>query len=129
MQGRNSRKSRQEIKAQCFAWIIFEFQKLQKAKEQAAQTGPFFNKIYSTIASIVATSNGINHPYLQKRTGSKNAYIVITSNRGLAGGYNRNICKQVITNEESDADDLIISIGKRGRDILKKKGFSIINEY
>lgn len=103
--------------------------KLQKAKEQAAQTRPFFNKIYSTIASIVATSNGINHPFLQKRQGSKNAYIVITSNRGLAGGYNSNICKQVITNEESDADDLIISIGKRGRDILKKKGFKIISEY
>lgn len=103
--------------------------KLQKAKISAEETRPFFNKIYTTISSIIKNSPNIDHPFLIEREGNNNVYIVITSNRGLAGGYNNNVCRQILEKEKEPEDISIIAIGKKGRDILKKKGYNILSEY
>ena len=67
--------------------------KLQKAKGRAEQTNPYFNYMYQTVSSMLAKSGNINHPYLKSGESTKKAVVVITSNRGLAGGYNSNIVK------------------------------------
>lgn len=69
--------------------------KLQKAKSRAEQTNPYSNYMYQTVTSMLARSGGIDHPYLKKGTSTKKAIVVITSNRGLAGGYNSNLIKLV----------------------------------
>ena len=69
--------------------------KLQKAKNRAEQTNPYFQYMYRTVTSMLAKSGTINHPYLKKGESDKKAVVVITSNRGLAGGYNSNIVKLV----------------------------------
>ena len=69
--------------------------KLQKARNRAEQTNPYFNYMYRTVASMLAKSGGINHPYLNRGESAKKAVVVITSNRGLAGGYNSNVVKLV----------------------------------
>ena len=71
--------------------------KLQKAKTRAEKTDPYFNYMYKTVSSMLAKSGNINHPYLKAGDTEKKAVVVITSNRGLAGGYNSNIVK-LITN-------------------------------
>jgi F-type H+-transporting ATPase subunit gamma len=103
--------------------------KLQTAKHLAAESRPFFNQVYTTIASILESTNTINHPFLEKREGDRNAYIVITSNRGLAGGYNSNVCKKVIANEGNTENAYTIAIGRKGRDILKKMGVGLLAEF
>ena len=103
--------------------------KLQRAKTSAEEARPFFNKIYTTISSIIKDSPNIDHPLLTERDDNKHAYIVITSNRGLAGGYNNNVCKLVLNNEKNPDDVSIITIGKRGRDVLKRRGFQILSEH
>ena len=67
--------------------------KLQKAKTKAEESKPYFDTMYQTVKSILGMSENIRHPYLDGGTGSKKGVIVITSNRGLAGGYNSNITK------------------------------------
>ena len=69
--------------------------KLQKAKGRAEQTNPYFNYMYQTVSSMLAKSGNINHPYLKSGESTKKAVVVITSNRGLAGGYNSNIVKLI----------------------------------
>ena len=69
--------------------------KLQKAKNRAEQTNPYFNYMYQTVTSMLAKSGTIDHPYLKKGASEKKAVVVITSNRGLAGGYNSNVVKLV----------------------------------
>lgn len=102
--------------------------KLQKAKGLAEETRPYFKKMHATISSILKSSRGIKHPLLTQRGENKRAYIVITSNRGLAGGYNGNVCKLVL-NEEDSKQASIIAIGRKGADILKKKGYTLQAEY
>ena len=74
--------------------------KLQKAKNRAEQTNPYFQYMYRTVTSMLAKSGTINHPYLKKGESDKKAVVVITSNRGLAGGYNPNIVKLVNGSED-----------------------------
>ncbi|MCI8326217.1 MAG: ATP synthase F1 subunit gamma [Lachnospiraceae bacterium] len=103
--------------------------KLQKAKIHAEQANPFFNYMYRTVTSMLAKSGNMNHPYLKKNDSEKKAIVVITSNRGLAGGYNSNIVK-LITGGDLKKEDLeLYTIGNKGREALERRGYEIKNSY
>lgn len=100
--------------------------KLQKARNRAEQTNPYFNYMYQTVTSMLAKSGSIDHPYLNKGESTKKAVVVITSNRGLAGGYNSNVVKLVTGSGEFVKEDLeIYAIGNKGREALERKGYTI----
>lgn len=99
--------------------------KLQKAKTRAEQTNPYFNYMYQTVSSMLAKSGNINHPYLKSGDSTKKAVVVITSNRGLAGGYNSNVVK-LITESDLPKEDLeIYAIGNKGQEALDRRGYTI----
>ncbi len=99
--------------------------KLQKAKNRAEQTDPYFNYMYKTVSSMLARSGNINHPYLTAGDSKKKAVVVITSNRGLAGGYNSNIVK-LITGGDFNKEDLdIYAVGGKGAEALERRGYHI----
>lgn len=103
--------------------------KLQKAKGKAESTKPYFDLMYETVSNMLAKSGNINHRYLKAGASSKKAIIMITGNRGLAGGYNTNITK-LITNGEIPKEDVVAyTIGSKGRDILARKGYPIVKDY
>ena len=99
--------------------------KLQKAKTRAEQTDPYFNYMYKTVKSMLARSGNIDHPYLTAGESTKKAVVVITSNRGLAGGYNSNIIK-LITGTDWNVDDVeIYAVGGKGAEGLERRGYHI----
>lgn len=102
--------------------------KLQKARAKAEQTKPYFTLMYDTISSILEQSDTINHKYLDIKTEGKKAIISITSNRGLAGGYNNNIIKLISSHFEPE-DSVIYAIGKKGKDGLERRGYPIEADY
>ena len=103
--------------------------KLQKAKVRAESTRPYSDLMYETVQSILAKSGHISHKYLSAAASQKKAVIVITSNRGLAGGYNTNITK-LITDGGFDSDETVIyAVGKKGRELLEIKGYEIKADY
>ena len=102
--------------------------KLQKSKGKAEASKPYFNLMYDTISSILRKSENLNHKYLKPGVSEKKAVIAITSNRGLAGGYNNNIVK-LINGELPSGDTLVYAIGRKGRDGLLRKGFEIKADY
>ncbi len=102
--------------------------KLQKAKSRAEETNPYFNYMYKTVSSMLARSGGINHPYLMGSDSKKKAVILITSNRGLAGGYNSNMVKLVTGSDLPKEDTLIYSIGHKGTEALERRGYQIMKD-
>ena len=99
--------------------------KLQKAKTHAEQTQPYFNHMYQAMSSMLAKSSNINHPYLTPGESDRKAVIVITSNRGLAGGYNSNIVK-LVTSGDLDRTKLdIYAVGGKGAETLARRGYDI----
>ncbi|MDO4764781.1 MAG: ATP synthase F1 subunit gamma [Eubacteriales bacterium] len=105
--------------------------KLQKAKQSVLEARPYFNQIHKTISSILSISEGINHPYLEKRDGKKVLYVLISSNRGLAGGYNGNVVKLVLKHikENANEETMVISAGKKAQDSMRKEGFELLGNY
>ena len=99
--------------------------KLQKARTRAEKTNPYTEQMYKTVSSMMRKSGNINHPYLTAGESTRKAVIVITSNRGLAGGYNSNIVK-LITNGDFNKEDLdIYALGSKGYDALNRRGYNI----
>lgn len=103
--------------------------KLQKAKSRAENSLPYFNHMYQTVSSMLRKSSTLSHPYLNPGNSSKKAIIVITSNRGLAGGYNSNIIKLVTGSGIAKEDAVIYAIGRKGRDALARRGYEIKADY
>ena len=104
--------------------------KLQKAKVGAEVSKPYFDTMYETVADMIAKSAQMSHPFLQKSQSEKKAVITITSNRGLAGGYNSNIVKLVSKDERFNKDDTVIyAVGTKGRDSLSRQGYDIAGDY
>lgn len=103
--------------------------KLQKAKGKAESTKPYSDLMYETVCNILAKSGNVNHRFLKAGASGKKAVIVITSNRGLAGGYNSNITKLVTGSDIPREDVLVYAVGSKGREFLERRGYTIAADY
>lgn len=103
--------------------------KLQKARAKAEQARPYFEHMYDTVSSMLALSSNTNHPYLKAGDSKKKAVITVTSNRGLAGGYNSNIIKLVTKGAFKKEDLKIYTVGTKGKDYLERRGYEITGDY
>lgn len=100
--------------------------KLQRARAGAERSKSYFKCMYETVNSILSRVGHVEHKYLVPGKTGKKAVILISSNRGLAGGYNSNVAKLVTRNEEWKKEELLIyAIGNKGRDILARAGYEI----
>jgi F-type H+-transporting ATPase subunit gamma len=69
--------------------------RFKKAMERASQASEYVRKIAELVADLSATAANVSHPLLQKREKISNSLLlVITSNRGLCGGYNAGIVRE-----------------------------------
>lgn len=103
--------------------------KLQRAKGRAEKSKTYFNCMYDTVVSMLSKAGDINHPFLKPNDSKRKAVIVITGNRGLAGGYNSNIVKLVRENDWNKEDVIIYPIGSKGRDTFARLGYEIGEDY
>lgn len=94
--------------------------KLQRAKQNAEKSGEYFKSMYATVNSILKRTGTLQHKYLMPGASGKKAVIVITSNRGLAGGYNSNVVKLITRGELSEEELAIYAIGKKGKEALQR---------
>lgn len=102
--------------------------KLQRSKTHAEQSRSYFNCMYDTVTSMLARTSNLDHPYLKPGDSDKKAVIMITSNRGLAGGYNSNVVKLITKGELKKEDLIVYAIGKKGRDTLARYGYDVDGE-
>ncbi|SFR62870.1 ATP synthase F1 subunit gamma [Anaeromicropila populeti] len=103
--------------------------RFQKAKTKAEEAKPYFDHMYEAVTSMLAKSEKLTHPYLQAGTSEKKAFIVITSNRGLAGGYNSNITKLITKGGYKKEDAVIYAVGRKGKETLDRMGYKIAKDY
>lgn len=103
--------------------------KLKKARSRLDKSKVYFHTVSSSINDVLAETRGMNHPFLKQRDIKKSLYILITSDKGLAGGYNSGVCKEIEAAIENKDTTEIIAIGNKGRDYLKRRGYNVIEAY
>ncbi|PCK19704.1 F0F1 ATP synthase subunit gamma [Bacillus pumilus] len=105
--------------------------KLNRAENNAKSFVPYMEKIQEVVAAIAAGTSA-KHPMLLSRPVKKTGYLIITSDRGLAGPFNSSILRaayQTIQSRHQSVDEYtVIVIGKIGRDFFKKRGIPVISE-
>lgn len=103
--------------------------KLQKIRGVQEANKPYFKAVYETMCSIMAASEDCvrNSPLLNDdiQADGKAAYLLITGDRGLAGGYNANICRLLQAHIEDKEKSLIVTVGKRGREYFARRGYQL----
>lgn len=100
--------------------------KLKKAQDAITAMRPYANNLTKLIQNLSRNSEGdTQNPYTQVRTKQKTLIVSLTSNRGLCGAFNSNIIKktrQLIDHDFSEQDVSLITIGKKGSEVLEKTG-------
>ncbi|WP_144527452.1 F0F1 ATP synthase subunit gamma [Peribacillus simplex] len=103
--------------------------KMNRAEANAKAYVPYMEKIQEVVSSIANGSTGASHPMLVSRPVKKTGYLVITSDRGLAGAYNssilRHVHKTILERHESNDEFVIIAIGRVGRDFFVSRNMHV----
>ena len=99
--------------------------KLKKAQDAITQMRPYAEKLTELLQSLSATLDSeVGGVYSEQREVSKVLLVVITSNRGLCGGFNSSVIKGAtkhIKDTYSGKQVDLLTIGKKGNDLLSKK--------
>lgn len=102
--------------------------KLRKAQEKVAASKAYDEKIREVVQRVLSNTADYSNPILTGSPEGKPAYIVITADRGLAGGYNANVIRTAIKDIDQD-NSYVIAVGRKGRDSLKRRGYNIVAEF
>jgi F-type H+-transporting ATPase subunit gamma len=125
-------KSTQNMKQITRAMEMVAAANLRKAQRAAEAARPYSDKLKEVVGSIAAGSKGVQHPMLQNREVKKTGYLVITSDKGLAGGYNANVLRKVMAEirekHKSPAEYAVFVIGRKGSNFFRKRNVPIIQE-
>jgi len=102
--------------------------KLKRAQDAITQMRPFAKKFNEILLNVSGSVEGSDHPLMKKNNGKKVLLIALSSNRGLCGGFNSNVIKEVkrVIQQNPDKEYSILPIGKKVFDAFKKS--TLIND-
>ena len=93
--------------------------KLSKAQQAIQGARPYANELDSTIKTVSALIDNYDHPYFKVTDNNHSVMLVISSDKGLCGGYNSQLAKKVKTFvQESDEDIKLVFIGKKVKELV-----------
>ena len=103
--------------------------KLRRAEKNTKQFEPYMEKMQDAITAIAGASKNSSHPMLRPRHIQRSGYLVITSDKGLAGAYSSNVLKRLVNDikeKHTSSDEYsIIVLGQSGVDFLKNRGYEV----
>ena len=96
--------------------------KFKRAQDAIIQMRPFAKKFNEILLNVSSSAGETDHPMMQKNNGKKVLLIAISSNRGLCGGFNNNVVKEIkkTIKQNSENQYSILTIGKKAYDAFKK---------
>src|ERR1700740_61178 len=105
--------------------------RLRRAQEAALAARPYAQELARVLRSTMARIQEPQHPLLERREEKNVLAIVLTGERGLAGAFNTNILKKANEFFRANREKKVVTItvGKKGRDALKKAGFTFAGDW
>jgi F-type H+-transporting ATPase subunit gamma len=95
--------------------------KLKRAQDSTLAARPYAEKIDEVLADLAAVLSGEEHPLLERHGEGKRLFVLITTDRGLAGPLNTNTIRfaaQEITGHSGDL--AVVTVGRKGRDAMRR---------
>ena len=122
-----SKKSTQKITR---AMKLVSAARLRGAQDAILAARPYANALVEVIGQVAERAGAEAHPLLEKREAKRITLVPITSDRGLAGGFNANIFRAVarFMTDHADAELTLDIVGKKGRDYFRRRKVTIKHE-
>lgn len=103
--------------------------KMRRAQERVQAARPYSDEITNVMSALMQREPEYKHPYLEKREVRKRVIILITADRGLAGALNGNNVRVAVREVRgADVPASIVTIGRKGRDVIRRLRFDLIGD-
>jgi F-type H+-transporting ATPase subunit gamma len=104
--------------------------RLKKATDRVLEARPYSEKMRDLMSSLAAAGELPTHPLMEKREVKKAALILVTSDRGLAGGYNTNLIRRAQEFlKEATTPFTLFTVGKKGNLFFSKRGYDVSRNF
>jgi F-type H+-transporting ATPase subunit gamma len=106
--------------------------KLRRAQDAIISARPYARALDQMIADLVARSEGLSHPLLSSRPVRRVEILALTSDRGLAGGFNANVIRRVtrfIYENERTASIRLTTVGRKGVEAFRRRHLDIRKDH
>jgi len=128
---KNRINSTKKTKAMTKAMQMVSASKKTRAEQNAKSYVPYMEKVQDVVTAIASGTTDASHPMLTSRPVKKTGYIIITSDRGLAGAYNSSVIRGLVNtlNERHKSKDeyVILAIGRVGKDYFTKRDYNVVD--
>lgn len=111
------------------AFELVSTAKLKRARDRMDITKPYFDMIQTAVHDILSADKSIKSKFVSSGVSHKPLYLVVSSDRGLCGGYNINAIKKSIENVTDKENAKYIAVGKRANDVLKQNGYNVVDSF
>lgn len=110
------------------AFHVISATRLRRAQQQAEASRPYAEKMYEVLGTTSRRAREYRHPFLEQRDGRRAVMILVTTDRGLCGALNVNTIRAANrrVNEAYPDSPRFVTIGRKGRDFLRRFGREII---
>ena len=101
--------------------------RLRRAQESALAARPYAEKLEAVLQNLASQGDELEHPFLTERAERNITLIVITSDRGLCGGFNSSLIREAESFRRKHTDQKVnlILVGRRGYDYFKRRDVTI----
>ena len=99
--------------------------KLKRAQNAVVQMRPYAEKMQEILANVSSSIDTADNPFVREREEKNTLIVALTSNRGLCGGFNNNVIKQVkkLVAEHGESNVTVLPVGKKANDVFKKHSY------
>ncbi len=103
--------------------------RLRRAQEAAISNKPYADKMYEVIADVASHAGSFPHPLLEVREKGKTLYVILASDKGLAGAYSSNVFKESIAHIKDKNNTSVVCVGRRSKEYFTARGYNVIKSY
>jgi len=105
--------------------------KLRRAQERILSARPYAKQMLGVLRSLASRANPETHSLLKERGDERIEILAVTSDRGLCGSFNANICRtaQHFVQDHEDKHTVVLTVGKKGREFFRRRGFRMGREW
>lgn len=103
--------------------------RLRRAQERAIASRPYTDKMRELLVSAASGAGDATHPLLDVRETKRVGYVIISSDKGLAGAYISNLIREALPQVRERQDVGLVPVGRKARDYFRRRGYQIDREY
>ena len=101
--------------------------RMRRAQEAITAARPYAQQLDRVLQRLSGSVDPSSHPLFAERDGDRTTYIVVTSDRGLCGGFNTNVCRKGFGSVKPN--DSVVAVGRKSRNFFNNRNVTVANAY